>query len=83
MLHFALLSSCLLMVVPGDSPTPEELRVYEAAAAKASRHVAAHIRLASWCELHGMQVAAAQAPGDCARAGSRQSGRSRPARTGL
>ena len=44
------------MVVPGDSPTPEEMSAYETAAAKAGRDVLAHIRLASWCELHGMQV---------------------------
>ncbi len=56
MFHFALLSCWLLMVVPGDSPTPEELSAYESAAAKAGRDVVAHIRLASWCELHGMHV---------------------------
>ncbi len=56
MLYFAVVASCLLMVVPGDSPTPEELSAYEAAAAKAGRRRQAHIRLASWCELHGMQV---------------------------
>jgi hypothetical protein len=56
MFHFALLSCWLLMVVPGDSPTPEERSAYESAAAKAGRDVVAHIRLASWCELHGMHV---------------------------
>jgi Pretoxin HINT domain len=56
MFSLALLSCWLLVVVPGDSPTAEELRAYEAAAAKAGKDVLAHIRLASWCELHGMQV---------------------------
>ena len=42
--------------MPGDSPTPEEMSAYQAAAAKAGRDVLAHIRLASWCEIHGMQI---------------------------
>ena len=42
--------------MPADSPTQEELSAYQAAAAKADRDVLAHIRLASWCEIHGMQV---------------------------
>jgi hypothetical protein len=56
MLHIAMVSCWLLTAMPGDAPTPEELRVYQAAVAKAGENVAAHIRLASWCELHGMQV---------------------------
>ena len=56
MLCFTLLSCWLLTATPGDSPTPEELSAYQAAAAKAGENVAAHIRLASWCELHGMQI---------------------------
>jgi hypothetical protein len=56
MFYFALVSCWLLTAMPGDSPTPEELSAYQAAAAKAGESVAAHIRLASWCELHGMQV---------------------------
>ena len=35
MLHMALVSCCLLTAMPADSPTPAELSVYQAAAAKA------------------------------------------------
>jgi hypothetical protein len=56
MLHMALVSCWLLTAMPADSPTPAELSVYQAAAAKAGGDALAHIRLASWCEIHGMQV---------------------------
>ena len=56
MLHFAVVSCWLFLAATGDSPTPEELSAYQAAAAKAGEKVSAHIRLASWCELHGMHV---------------------------
>src|SRR5262249_39054972 len=55
--YFALIACWLSAAVPGDSPTPDdEASAYEAAAAKAGRSASAHIRLASWCELHGMHV---------------------------
>ena len=56
MVRIALVSCWFLMALPGDSPTPEELAEYQTAAAKAGQDVLAHIRLASWCELHAMQV---------------------------
>ncbi len=56
MIHFAVLSVCLLAAASADSPTQEELSAYQAAAAKAGRDAVAHVRLASWCEIHGMQV---------------------------
>ncbi len=56
MLHVAMVSCWLLAAVPSDSPTPEELQTYQAAAREAGRDVLAHIRLASWCEIHGMHV---------------------------
>ncbi len=56
MLHFPVVCCWLFLAVPGDSPTPEELSAYQAAAAKAGANVSAHIRLASWCELHGMHL---------------------------
>ncbi len=56
MLHFSVVCCWLFLAVPGDSPTPEELSAYQAAAAKAGENVSAHIRLASWCELHGMHL---------------------------
>jgi Pretoxin HINT domain len=56
MFHFAVVSLCLLAAVPADSPTREEMSAYQAAAARAGRDAQAHIRLATWCELHGMQV---------------------------
>jgi hypothetical protein len=56
MLHFAVVYCSLLAVASVDSPTPEERSAYAASAAKAGRDVIAHLRLASWCEIHGMQV---------------------------
>ncbi len=56
MLHFALVYCCLLVATPLDGPTPEETAAYQSAAEKAGRDALAHIRLASWCEVHGMQI---------------------------
>ncbi len=56
MLHFALVYCCLLVATPLDGPTPEETAAYQSAAEKAGRDALAHIRLASWCEAHGMQI---------------------------
>jgi hypothetical protein len=38
----------------GDSPVPDVREYYEAAAAKAGHSADAHVRLALWCESHGM-----------------------------
>jgi hypothetical protein len=56
MLHVAILYSGLLVVVLSGSPTPEDLRAYQTAAANAGRDASAHVRLASWCELHGLNA---------------------------
>ena len=56
MIRFAVVFCCMLAVGLTDAPTPEEKSTYEAAAARAGRDALAHIRLASWCEIHGMQV---------------------------
>jgi hypothetical protein len=56
MIHVAIVFCCMLAVGLADAPTPEEKSAYEAAAAKVGRDALAHIRLASWCEIHGMQV---------------------------
>lgn len=56
MLTFGLVYCCLPVAVPLDGPTPAEMSAFEAAAEKAGRDPAAHVRLASWCEIHGMQI---------------------------
>ncbi len=56
MFHFIIVCCGVMVAMPADSPTAEDLRAYQAAAASADRDPAAHVRLASWCEAHGMQV---------------------------
>ena len=56
MIHCAIVYCCLLLVAQVDSAAPEDKRTYEAAAATAGRDALAHIRLASWCEIHGMHI---------------------------
>jgi tetratricopeptide (TPR) repeat protein len=56
MIRCAVVLCFLVAIGSGDAPTPQEKSTYEAAAAKAGRDALAHIRLASWCEIHGMQV---------------------------
>ena len=56
MFHLALVCCGLLAAMPADSPTPEDVSAYQAAAASAGRDAEAHVRLASWCEAHGLQI---------------------------
>jgi hypothetical protein len=46
----------LLTALPPDSPAPDVLRDYQAAAAQAGRDAKAHVRLALWCEAHGLET---------------------------
>ncbi|MHC5539875.1 polymorphic toxin-type HINT domain-containing protein [Singulisphaera rosea] len=39
-----------------DSPSPEDVKVYEAANANVGRDSDAHVRLALWCESHGLKA---------------------------
>src|SRR5215468_1786814 len=50
---------CLGLVVVGEGApaaeeAPADVAAYEAAAGKAGRDARAHVRLALWCESHGM-----------------------------
>ena len=56
MSHLAMICCGLLAFVPADPPTAEDVTAYQAAAAAANRDPDAHVRLASWCEAHGMQA---------------------------
>jgi hypothetical protein len=56
MLHAVMVCCGLLLANPADSPDPEDVRAYQAAAAKVGRDADAHVRLASWCEAHGLNV---------------------------
>jgi hypothetical protein len=50
---------CSLLVAgpPGDgTPSPDDIKTYESARAKAGRDADAHVRLALWCEAHGMSA---------------------------
>ncbi len=42
---------------PASAATPAELKAYESARAKAGRDADAHIKLALWCEAHGLKAA--------------------------
>jgi hypothetical protein len=55
MVHFLIFGSALLPALPDDAPTAA-VRLYEAMAEKAGRDPGAHVRLASWCELRGLQI---------------------------
>src|SRR4051794_27262871 len=48
MLGLCLVGLCLCAAPPADSPTPDDLGAYEAAAAKAGLDADAHVRLALW-----------------------------------
>src|ERR1700716_3904223 len=53
----ALIVGCgLLLAAPSEpsSPSSADLQAYQAAKAEAKRDPNAHIRLALWCESHGM-----------------------------
>src|SRR6476620_11809268 len=53
-----LIGCTLLASAPdGTTPTPDpDRKTYEAAQAKAGRDPAAHVRLALWCEAHGLNA---------------------------
>jgi hypothetical protein len=58
----ALLACCALLVAdPGESatkslPAPADLAAYAAAKSKVGRDADAHVRLAVWCESHGLEA---------------------------
>ena len=55
MIHVILL--CVAMLADGSKPaqaTTADRAAYEAAAAKAGKNAAAHVKLALWCETHGL-----------------------------
>ena len=55
MIHVILL--CFAMLADGGKPaqaTTADRAAYEAAAAKAGKNAAAHVKLALWCETHGL-----------------------------
>ncbi|MGP0070096.1 MAG: polymorphic toxin-type HINT domain-containing protein [Isosphaeraceae bacterium] len=54
----SLLVVCLGLVASGEegSADPRDLAAYEAAQAKAGHDARAHVRLALWCESHGMSA---------------------------
>src|SRR5437016_2537922 len=56
MLSLALICSALLAVAPDDSPPgpASNLDSYQALRAKAGRDATAHVKLALWCEAHGL-----------------------------
>src|SRR5262245_31985348 len=53
MLRVLLLCSGCLSVVP-EAPSAEDLAAYQAAQATVGRDAEAHVRLALWCESHGL-----------------------------
>ena len=58
----ALILGCgLLTALPSDvdsppNPSPTDLKTYEAAAAHIKRDPDAHVKLALWCERHGLKA---------------------------
>ena len=57
MIHFALACAGLLFGQTADSPTPPvTLKTYEALKAKAGNNPSAQVKLALWCEAHGLNA---------------------------
>ncbi len=56
MVHFALACCGLLSALPPDVPSSDDLSAYRAAAANVGRGADAHVRLALWCEAHGLEA---------------------------
>src|SRR5271169_6751137 len=55
MLHVALLCAGLLATQAGDPlASPQDIKTYEALKAKAGKDPQAQVKLALWCEAHGM-----------------------------
>src|SRR5260370_29354097 len=55
MFHLAAIYSGLLLALAAVLPTPAEESAYQAAAASVPRDAGAHVRLAAWCEAHGLE----------------------------
>ena len=52
----ALLGSVLLAVeVPSAPASADDLKTYQEAAGRAGRDAEAHVKLALWCERHGLE----------------------------
>jgi hypothetical protein len=61
MIAVCLLGVGLLAASPSDAPPiPPDLTVYEAAQAKVGRDPEAHVKLALWCEAHGLRAESAK-----------------------
>jgi hypothetical protein len=57
MLHVALLCATLLAAEAGDPPaTSGDIRAYEALKAKAGKDAPSQVKLALWCEAHGLDA---------------------------
>ncbi len=57
MLHVALLSAGLMVALIGDAPgSARDLKTYQALKAKAGNQAGAQIKLALWCEAHGLDA---------------------------
>ncbi len=54
MIHLALVCSALLAASPDEPTAPDVLKDYREAAAHAGRDAEAHVKLALWCESHGL-----------------------------
>ena len=55
MVHAALLLSGLMIALVGDAPaSPHDIQTYEALKAKAGKDSQAQVKLALWCEAHGL-----------------------------
>ncbi len=54
MIYLALVCSALTAASPADPPESDALKVYRAAAAQVGRDAEAHVKLALWCEAHGL-----------------------------
>jgi hypothetical protein len=56
-LHAALLCASLLAAPSGDPPAPSgDIKTYEALKAKAGKDASAQVKLALWCEAHGLDA---------------------------
>ena len=64
MFHVALVCAGLLVGQTADSPRlPADLKTYEALKVKAGRDPGAQVKLALWCEAHGLGAERMKTPG--------------------
>jgi tetratricopeptide (TPR) repeat protein len=57
MVHLVVIALCLVVQTPQPIPTvTSDLKTYEAVRAKAGRDPSAHVKLALWCEAHGLNA---------------------------